>query len=107
MKLYGIKNCSTVKKALCALKGFDLEFLDLKKLDEHTLNSWLRQKSFEELINTAGTTAKKLALSKDRLKILSQEELFDLILKNPSLIKRPVIEFKGQIFIAKEYEKLL
>lgn len=107
MKLYGIKNCNSVKKAMLALEKFDFEFLDIKKIDKEVLVSWLKQKNFEELINTAGITAKKLGLTKDKLKSLSKEELENLILENPSVIKRPVIEFKNQIFVAKEYEELL
>ncbi len=108
IKIYGIKNCSSVKKGLDFLenKGFEYEFLDIKKLDENTLNSWLKSKSFNELINLAGTTAKKLSLNKEKLASLSQEELKKLVLENPSLIKRPVIDKSGQIYIGKEYENL-
>lgn len=100
MKVYGIKNCNSVKKALDALnqKGIDFEFLDIKKLDESILNIWLKQKSFQELINTTGTTAKKLGLN---------NELKSLILDNPSCIKRPVIMFKNRLYIGKEYEAFL
>ena len=107
MKLYGIKNCNSVKKAMVALEKFNFEFLDIKKIDKEILSSWLKQKTFEELINTNGTTAKKLALAKDKLKNLNKEELENLILENPSIIKRPVVEFKNEIFVSKEYEKLL
>ncbi|MCH5336023.1 MAG: ArsC family transcriptional regulator [Campylobacter sp.] len=107
MKLYGIKNCNSVKKAMLALEQFNFEFLDIKKINKNILDLWLKQKSFEELVNTAGTTAKKLILTKEKLKSLSKEELETLILENPSVIKRPVIEFKNQIFVGKEYEKLL
>lgn len=107
MKLYGIKNCNSVKKAMIALEKFNFEFLDIKKIDKEILSSWLKQKTFEELINTNGTTAKKLALAKDKLKNLNKEELENLILENPSIIKRPVVEFKNEIFVSKEYEKLL
>ncbi len=106
MKLYGIKNCNSVKKAMFALQGFEFEFMDIKKINKEILSSWLKQRSLKELVNTAGITAKKLAL-KEKLETLSKEELFTLILENPSAIKRPVIEFKNQIFIGKEYEKLL
>lgn len=91
MKVYGIKNCNSVKKALDALnqKGIDFEFLDIKKLDESILNIWLKQKSFQELINTTGTTAKKFGLNKEKLANLNKNELKSLILDNPSCIKRP------------------
>ncbi|KGI55274.1 ArsC/Spx/MgsR family protein [Campylobacter sp. MIT 97-5078] len=106
MKVYGIKNCNSVKKSLIFLneKNFEYEFLDIKKLDEKTLKSWLEKRSFGELINTAGTTAKKLELNKEKLASSDEKTLFKLILENPSLIKRPVIEKDNQLFIGKEYE---
>lgn len=113
MKLYGIKNCNAVKKGceFVANLGFEYEFLDIKKLDEATLQSWLKQKSFDALINTAGLSAKKIALTKDKVANLSknasgQKELKTLILQSPTLIKRPVIEHNGQIYVGKEYENL-
>lgn len=86
--------------------GFEYEFLDIKKLDETTLQTWLEQKSFENLINTAGLSAKKLGLNKEKILHLSQNELKKLVLQSPTLIKRPVIDYKGQIFVGKEYENL-
>lgn len=91
--------------------GFGYEFLDIKKLDKTTLQAWLKEKSFEALINTAGLSAKKLKLNKEKVLHLSQslsgqKELEELILQSPTLIKRPVVEYKGQIFVGKEYENL-
>lgn len=113
MRLYGIKNCNAVQKGCEYVKnlGFEYEFLDIKKLDEATLQDWLRQKSFDELINTAGLSAKKIGLNKEKMLKLSanasgQNELKSLILQSPTLIKRPVIEHKGQIYVGKEYENL-
>lgn len=107
MKLYGIKNCNSVKKAMLTLENFNFEFLDIKKIDKKILNSWLEQKSFEELVNTAGTTAKKLGLNKEKITSLESNKLKELILENPSCIKRPVIEKDGKIYIGKEYEVFL
>lgn len=88
-------------------KNLSFEFMDIKKLDETTLNSWLKQKNFEELINTAGLTAKKLGINKEKIKNQNPTELKICILENPSLIKRPVIEKDKKIYIGKEYEVLL
>ena len=106
MKLYGIKNCNAVKKGCEFVEnlGLKYEFYDIKKLDESTLN-------FSELINTAGLSAKKIKLTKEKVLNLSQNasgqsELKTLILQSPTLIKRPVIEHKGQIYVGKEYENL-
>ncbi|ARE80754.1 ArsC/Spx/MgsR family protein [Campylobacter helveticus] len=108
MKLYGIKNCGSVKKAIEFLKarGVEFDFLDIKKIDESILNSWLEKRVLKDLPNLSGTSARKLGLNKEKMKALSNEELKAIILETPSLIKRPVIEYRGQIYIAKEYENL-
>ena len=108
IKIYGIKNCSSVKKGLDFLnqRALEFEFLDIKKLDEKTLNLWLKKRTFKELINTAGLTAKKLGLSKEKLKSSDENALKTLVLEYPSLIKRPIIEFQDQFYIGKEYENL-
>ena len=113
MKLYGIKSCNAVKKGCEFVEnlGLKYEFCDIKKLDESTLNAWLAQKNFSELINTAGLSAKKIKLTKEKVLNLSQNEsgqseLKTLVLQSPTLIKRPVVEHKGQIYVGKEYENL-
>ncbi|KAA6224753.1 ArsC family transcriptional regulator, partial [Campylobacter sp. LR291e] len=102
MKVYGIKNCSSVKKALSYLedKGINFDFLDIKKINESILNTWLKQRTFEDLINLKGMTARKL-----NLKSLDMDEksLKQLVLSNLSLIKRPIIEYKDKILIGQEY----
>lgn len=92
MKLYGIKNCGSVKKAMNWLDahGVSYEFMDLKKisLDEKELDSWLLKIPLSTLVNKQGTTYKKLGL-KDMG--LSDNQLKSWLLKEPMMIKRPVI----------------
>ncbi|EAL3986680.1 ArsC/Spx/MgsR family protein [Campylobacter upsaliensis] len=109
MKLYGIKNCGSVKKAMefLKVKGVEFEFLDIKKIDEDILSSWLEKREIKDLPNLSGTSARKLNLNKEKMNALTKEDLKKMILETPSLIKRPVIEYKGQIYIAKEYENLI
>ncbi|OCX42228.1 ArsC family transcriptional regulator [Campylobacter ornithocola] len=106
LKFYGIKNCNSVKKAMDYLnsKQIKFEFFDIKKLDEITLNFWLSKRSILELVNTAGMSARKIGLSKEKLQSLSQDEIKAIILQSPTLIKRPLIVKDDEIFIAKEYE---
>ncbi|AJC84908.1 Spx/MgsR family RNA polymerase-binding regulatory protein [Campylobacter peloridis] len=106
LKFYGIKNCNSVKKAMDYLnsKQIEFDFLDIKKLDEETLNFWLSKRSVLELVNTAGMSARKIGLNKEKLQNLSQDEIKMMILQNPTLIKRPLIVKDNEIFIAKEYE---
>lgn len=108
MRLYGIKNCGSVKKAMEFLdaKGVKFEFLDIKKINENTLNSWLEKRELKDLPNLSGMSARKLNFNKEKMNTLAKEDLRKMILETPSLIKRPVIEYKGQIYIAKEYENL-
>ncbi|MCR8682379.1 Spx/MgsR family RNA polymerase-binding regulatory protein [Campylobacter sp. LMG 17559] len=106
LKFYGIKNCNSVKKAMDYLnsKQIGFEFLDIKKLDEETLDFWLSKRSVLELANTAGMSARRLGLNKEKLQNLNQDEIKAMILESPTLIKRPLIVKDDEVFIAKEYE---
>lgn len=106
LKFYGIKNCNSVKNAIEFLKSkqIEIEFLDIKKLDEKTLDFWLSKRSVLELVNTAGMSARKIGLNKEKLQSLSQDEIKAMILQSPTLIKRPLIVKDDEVFIAKEYE---
>lgn len=104
MKIYGIKNCNSVKKSLEYFKNVNYEFLDIKKIDENILNDWLKQKTLMELVNTKGITAKKLNINKDNISKI--DDLKYIILQNLSIIKRPIIEYKNKIYIGKEYEEI-
>ncbi|ACM64312.1 hypothetical protein, ArsC family [Campylobacter lari RM2100] len=106
LKFYGIKNCNSVKKAMDYLnsKQIEFEFLDIKKLDEKTLDFWLSKRSVLELVNTAGMSARKIGLSKEKLQNLNQDEIKVMVLQSPTLIKRPLIVKDDEVFIAKEYE---
>lgn len=106
LKFYGIKNCNSVKKAMDYLnsKQIEFEFLDIKKLDEETLDFWLSKRSVLELVNIAGMSARKLGLNKEKLQNLNQDEIKAMILESPTLIKRPLIVKDDEVFIAKEYE---
>lgn len=108
INLYGIKNCNSVKKAMdfLAQKQLDFAFKDIKKIDNDILNSWVKKRNLKEFINLSGMSARKINLNKEMLQTLSDEELFKLVLLNPSLIKRPVIEINNKILIGKDYEKI-
>ncbi len=98
MKLYGIKNCDSVKKARRFLEAnrVDYEFIDLKTvaLEDSQLTGWLQN---PKLINTRGTTYRQL---KEQVQSCSnQAELIELIQANPMLIKRPVIELNDTILV--------
>lgn len=95
MKVYGIPNCNTVKKAFDWLKvnQVDYEFHDFKKLgiSESKLKEWADELGWEALINKRGTTWKKLD-PETQNSIISPEAAFTLMQEKPSMIKRPVVE---------------
>ncbi|MEO0411626.1 MAG: ArsC/Spx/MgsR family protein [Pseudomonadota bacterium] len=91
-KLYGIKNCDTVRKALKAFEaaGKPVEFVDVRAqaLTEETVQSWLAYVDAETLINTRGTTWRKMD---EVSRGAAMAGPASAILKEPSLFKRPVI----------------
>lgn len=93
MVLYGIKNCDTVKKARHWLEANDVPFTfhDVRKdgLEPATIASWLQIVSWETLLNKRGTTWRQL--DDPRKEHLDETIAIELMLANPTLIKRPVI----------------
>ncbi|HET6970106.1 MAG TPA: ArsC family reductase [Phenylobacterium sp.] len=100
-KLYGIKNCDTMKKAWSWLDqaGVAYEFHDYKKagIDRATLEGWVRQLGWEVLLNRSGTTFKKLP-DADKQGI-DAERAVGLMLAQPSMIKRPVLAAGGRLIV--------
>jgi arsenate reductase (glutaredoxin) len=95
--IYGIKNCDTMKKARAWLDKHSLayEFHDYKTegVTRERLERWEKKVGFETLLNRAGTTFRKLP-DKDKSGIDADKALA-LMLAQPSLIKRPVVELDG------------
>lgn len=92
--MYGIRNCDTVKKARAWLEraGVDYEFHDYKSagIDRARLQAWCRELGWEALFNRAGMSFRNLP-EKDRSD-LTEAKAMKLMLANPSLIKRPVLD---------------
>ncbi|HAU18243.1 MAG TPA: ArsC family reductase [Marinobacter adhaerens] len=99
MKLYGIKNCDTVKKARKWLdeQGIDYEFHDFKKdgLQSDLLFRWEQRVGWETLLNRRGTTWRKLP--EDVRDTIDAQSAHEIMLENPSIIKRPVVENGGDV----------
>jgi arsenate reductase (glutaredoxin) len=99
--LYGIKNCDTMKKARAWLDahGVRYTFHDYKTagVDENKLEAWSRALGWEALLNRAGTTFRKLSeADKQRL---DERKALRLMIANPSVIKRPVLESGARLLV--------
>jgi len=102
IRLYGIPNCDTMKKARrwLADHGIDHEFHDFKKLgvDEARLDRWMDKVGWETLLNRRGMMWRKL--SQEQRDNIDQAGARRLMLEMPSIIKRPVLETKdGKVVV--------
>jgi arsenate reductase len=92
--IYGIKNCDAMKKAFAWLEAHKVayEFHDYKSegVERARLEKWVKVLGWEVLLNRAGTTFRKLP-DKDK-EGLTEKKAIALMLAQPSMIKRPVIE---------------
>jgi len=92
--IYGIKNCDTMKKARAWLDkhGIEYAFHDYKTagIERDRLARWAKKAGWETLLNRAGLTFKKLP-DKDK-QDLTEEKAIALMLDQPSMIKRPVLD---------------
>jgi arsenate reductase (glutaredoxin) len=95
--IYGIKNCDTMKKARAWLdkRGVDYAFHDYKTagIERDRLERWEKKVGWETLLNRGGTTFRKLP-DKDKA-ALNGKKAIALMLAQPSMIKRPVLDLGG------------
>jgi arsenate reductase len=95
--IYGIKNCDTMKKARAWLDKHkvDYDFHDYKAagIERERLERWTKKVGWETLLNRAGTTFRKLP-DKDKNSV-TEAKAIALMLKQPSMIKRPVVDAGG------------
>lgn len=100
IKVYGIKNCDSVKKAIKFLKDNKLEYsLQDFKTDPigcDEIRKWAKSVEMKQLFNTRGTTYRTLKLKDLEL---NDEQKLDWLCKENMLIKRPVIEYASDKFI--------
>lgn len=94
--LYGISNCDTVKKARAWLgaRGLAHQFVDFKKqgVPERRLDGWISVVGWNTLVNTRGTTWRQLDAAV-RASVTDAARARALLLAQPSLVKRPVVEW--------------
>ena len=102
IRIYGIKNCDTMKKAFnwCDEHGVTYEFHDYKKqgVPRERLVAWCQAIGWKTLVNTKGPTFRKLP--PERKEIATQSAAVALMMEFSSLIKRPVVEtYTGQLLV--------
>ena len=99
--IYGIKNCDTMKKARLWLDehGADYSFHDYKTagIDKDRLARWSKVAGWETLLNRDGTTFRKLP--DEAKENLTEKKAMTLMLAQPSMIKRPVLEIGGKLLV--------
>ena len=99
--LYGIKSCDTMKKARTWLDshGVKYEFHDYKAvgIDKAVLTRWCDELGWEVLLNRNGTTFRKLPESQKTG--LTELRAVNLMVAQPSMIKRPVLEFSKRLLV--------
>jgi arsenate reductase len=99
--IHGIKNCDTMKKARAWLDGHGVAYAfhdyQAAGISRETLTSWVRAVGWEALLNRAGTTFRKLPdADKDGL---TEKKAIALMLAQPSMIKRPVLDHGGALLV--------
>lgn len=99
--MFGIPNCDTIKKARKWLEAQGVEYMfhDYKKAgaDERALRGWIAEHGWEMLLNRAGTTFRKLPDSEKEG--LDGERAIALMLANPSMIRRPVLDLGDRTIV--------
>ncbi|QRG05038.1 ArsC family reductase [Xanthobacter dioxanivorans] len=99
--IYGIKACDTMKKARSWLEAHQVAyaFHDYKAagIDRGTLEGWVKAVGWEKLLNRSGTTFRKLPDADKQG--LDADKAIALMLAQPSMIKRPVLEAGGGLLV--------
>ena len=97
--IYGIKSCSTMKKAFTKLDelGVSYDFHDYKKqgIDKESVQRWIESLGIDKVLNKRGTTWRKLTDEQKQAADSDVDNAIDLLIENTSMIKRPIVE--GQL----------
>ncbi len=99
LTIYGIKSCSTMKKAFTKLDelGVSYDFHDYKKqgIDKQSVQRWIASLGIDKVLNKRGTTWRKLTDEQKQAADANIDIAIDLLIENTSMIKRPIVE--GQL----------
>ena len=107
--LYGIKNCDTVKKARKWLEAHEIEYqfhdFRVDGLTTEMIENWFSIVSWESLVNKRSTTWRQL--DDARKEAIDEQSAATLLLENPTLIKRPVLEIGSEVVVGFSEEDYL
>ncbi len=107
--IYGIKSCSTMKKAFTKLDelGVSYDFHDYKKqgIDKESVQRWIDELGIGKVLNKRGTTWRKLTDEQKQAADANVNNAIDLLIENTSMIKRPIVE--GQLADKKNGQLIL
>ena len=107
--VYGIPNCDTTKKALVLLKKHqvDFSFHDYKQqcIASQKLDEWCKKAGWEIVLNKRSTTWRELEEAEQK-KVVDQSSAIKLMMKNNSIIKRPIIEVDNDIIVGFDEGKI-
>lgn len=94
--IYGIKSCSTMKKAFTKLDdlGVSYDFHDYKKqgIDKEKVQRWVEVLGIDKVLNKRGTTWRKLTDEQKQAAEDNVDNAIELLIENTSMIKRPIVE---------------
>ena len=94
--IYGIKSCSTMKKAFTKLDELNVsyDFHDYKKqgIDKQSVQRWVDELGIDKVLNKRGTTWRKLTDEQKQAADANVDNAIDLLVENTSMIKRPIVE---------------
>jgi arsenate reductase (glutaredoxin) len=100
--VYGIPNCDTTKKAMLWLNKNNVAFTfhdyKLKGISKEKLEEWCNKQGWEIIFNKRSTTWRELP-EVEQKKVVTQAEAIKIMLKNNSIIKRPVMEYNDQLIV--------
>ena len=107
--IYGIKSCSTMKKAFTKLDelGVSYDFHDYKKqgIDKESVQRWIDELGIDKVLNKRGTTWRKRTDEQKQAADANVNNAIDLLIENTSMIKRPIVE--GQLADKKNGQLIL
>ena len=109
--IYGIKSCSTMKKAFTKLDelGISYKFHDYKKqgIDKDSVQRWVNELGIDKVLNKRGTTWRKLTDEQKQAADANIDTAINLLVEKTSMIKRPIVEgsYQEKLFLLCGYDE--